>query len=319
MLNEFAPPGTTIDMRRTHPLLLSPLLSACLLLIPCACAPRRAAEPTSPRQQQPYTGPTDPMAVVVEAINRNNNLVPTLWARHYYEATIVDEQGKGHFVNGDGALLYRRPQGMRLVGTKPGVGTVFEVGSTDDRYWLSIAPEMDTMWWGNYEHLGKPCVAQVPIRPDMVLEVLGVTTFNTNFLEPPVPVMRFNPDADAYTFVWNVPLPNRWVAVKEVWYDRQTKLPRLVLLFDENGRVVLRARLSNHTAVEVPDVPREQWPKVATNYQLYFPDTGTKMSFELSDLVLDKNGVPGRRGIAFPKADLEKFAKVIQLDEACAD
>jgi hypothetical protein len=259
------------------------------------------------------------MAQVVAAINRNNERVPTLWARHDYDADIVDDQKKKHFVNGDGVLLYRRPQGMRLVGNKPVVGTVFEIGSTDDRYWLKIVPDVETMWWGKYANVGKPCVRPVPIRPDMVLEVLGVGTFNTNFLEPPVPVMRFNPDADAYTFVWSAPLPDRWAAVREVWYDRKTLLPMLVILFDENGRVVLRARLSDHKPVEVPDVPQDQWPKVATDYQLFFPDTGSRMSFKLTEVELERNGVPSRRGIVFPQGDLQKFAKVIQLDEACAD
>lgn len=290
------------------------LLTLYGLLLVAGCAPLREAKVV---QREPYLGPTEPMTDVVAAINRNNSAVPTLWARHYYEATLKDEQGNPHFVNGDGALLYRGPSGMRLVGNKPGVGTVFEIGSTDDRYWLTVKPELDTMWWGQYKNLGKPCVQKVPIEPNMVLEVLGISTFNTNFLEPPAPVMRFNPDADAYTFVWSIPLPNRWAAVKEIWYDRQTKLPRLVLLFDENGRVVLRARLANHQPVEIADAPREAWPKVATSYQLYFPDNGGKMSFELSDVVLDKNGVPSRRGIVFPQQ--AGVAKVIQLDRNCTD
>lgn len=293
------------------------IVSTLATLVGCA-APKPAAV-VNPNQRQPWHGVTEPMARVVAAINRNNEAVPTLWAAHEYEANIVDEQGKAHFVNGRGALLYRKPQGMRLVGNKDVVGTVFEIGSTDDRYWLKIVPEVETMWWGKYENLGKPCVRQVPIRPDMVLEVLGVSTFNTNFLEPPVPVMRFNPDADAYTFVWSVPLRDRWAAVREVWYDRQTKLPMLVVLFDENGRVVLRARLAGHRPVEVPDAPREQWPTVATNYQLFFPDTGSRMTFDLKEVAFERNGVPTRRGIVFPQADLERFAKVIQLDEACGE
>ena len=50
--------------------------------------------------------------------------------------------------------------------------------------------------------------------------------------------MRFNNDAWAYMLVWNKPLRDRWAAEKEVWYDIVTKLPKLVLLFDANGRVL---------------------------------------------------------------------------------
>lgn len=291
------------------------LLLATVVLSP-GCRPRRDGATAT---QPPYVGPTQPMAEVVAEINANNAAVPTLWARHYFEANIVDEKEQSHFVNGDGVLLYQSPRGMRLVGTKAAAGTVFELGSTDDRYWLTLVPERDTMWWGWYRNLGKPCVdlRAMPVRPDLVLEVLGVATINTNFLEPPAPVMRFNNDADAYMFVWSVPLAGRWAARKEIWYDRATKLPRRVFLFDENGRVVLRARLSRHAAVEVAEVPQERWPRVARAYDLFFPDTGSTMSFELDEVALDRKGVPTQRGITFP-AD-PTVRQVIQLDENCVD
>ena len=187
-----------------------PIAAALALLALTGCAP------TKTPVDKTWKGPTDPMAQVVADINANNAKVPTLWARHYYEATIVDDKKQSHFVNGNGALLYRGPRGMRLVGKKDPVGTVFEVGSTDEAYWLSIVPEMDTMWWGKYANLGKPCVDRVPIQPNGVLEVLGVGLIETNFAEPPAPVMRFNNDTDSYMFVWVAPAanPSRLVAQK---------------------------------------------------------------------------------------------------------
>ena len=290
-----------------------------LVVLATGCAPRKSAEPGGPAPL--YTGPTEPMAEVVAAINANNAALPTLWARHYFEANIVDADGKKQFVNGDGVLLYKQPQGMRLVGEKTGVGKVFEIGSDDERYWLSMTPpnQPSRMWWGWYRNLGKPCVdaRSMPIRPDLVLQVLGVSTVNTNFLEPPVPTMRFNNDARAYMFVWNVPLRDRWVAQKEIWYDLETKRPRLVLLFDADGRVVLRAQLAKHEPVELPGVPEAQWPVVARQYKLYFPDTGSTMTFDLDEVEPERRGVPTRRGIAFPQDP--NVDEVTQLDEACAD
>ena len=290
------------------------------LLLAAGCAPRRAARAGD---TQPFTGPTEPMAAVVAAINANNAALPTIWARHYFEANVVDERKKSHFVNGDGVLLYKAPRGMRLVGTKAAAGTVFEIGSTDDRYWLTLVPERNTMWWGWYRNLGKPCVdtRNIPIRPDLVLEVLGVATIDTNFNQPPVPTMRFNNYAfggtGAYMFVWNVPGADRWVAQREIWYDRATKLPRAVLLFDEDGRIVLEAKLSGHAPVEVPDTPQDRWPRVARKYELMFPDTGSTITLELDEVALERRGVPARRGIAFPED--AKVDQVIQLDRDCAD
>ena len=43
------------------------------------------------------------------AINANNERVPTLWARHDYEANVTDENGKSHYVNGTGYLMTYDP------------------------------------------------------------------------------------------------------------------------------------------------------------------------------------------------------------------
>ena len=92
--------------------------------------------------------------------------------------------------------------------------------------------------------------------------------------------------------------------------------PRRVLLYDENGRVVLRADLANHQPVKVPNAPGDQPPPhVATEYRLRFPDTGTEMSFELYDVMPDNRGVISRgRGIVF-NPDRAGVSNVIQLDE----
>jgi len=266
-----------------------------------------------------YTGPTEPVYDVISEINRNNAAMPSIWARHYFEATVVDDKKKSHFVNGEGILLYRAPGEMRLVGKKDLAGTIFEMGSAGDDFWLHLVPEIDTLWHGSHHNIGKPCVEAIPIRPDLVVQVLGLATFDTNLHRPPVPVMRFNGDQDAYMFVWNAPLTDRWVVQKEIWYDRQTKLPKLVLLFDENGRVLLRAYLSNHEPVEVKGTESTTWPRVATHFDLYFPDTGTSMKFDLRDVAMTNKGIPKAGSIRLPDlASLtENGTNVVQVDAKC--
>jgi hypothetical protein len=227
----------------------------------------------------------------------------------------LDEKKKLHTFSGDGALLYRGPREMRLIGNAV-IGTVFEVGSTNDRFWLKLVPELDTMWWGNYRNLGKPCAQDIPLRPDLVVEVLGVGMINTDFNAPPVPTMRFNHERDAYMFVWNVPSPDHWYAVKEVWYDRKTKRPTLVMLYDANGRVVVRAELRDHKPVEIKGLPRERWPAVANSYRLFFPENGTRMEIDLHEVMLNKRGSPPR-GLAFPDPRRAGVQRVVQIDEAC--
>ncbi len=264
-----------------------------------------------------HIGPTLSMYEVVTRINENNRPLASLWARHEYEATVVDENKKSHFVNGDGVMLMRKPRELRILGNKPLAGRVFEIGSTSDRFWLTLEPEISTMWWGNYKNLGKPCTKEIPIRPDLVLEVLGVGDIDPNFNNEPAPTMRFNNDSDAYMLVWNVHATDRWIAQKEIWYDRQTLRPKLVLLFDENGRVVLRAYLAKHMPVQVAELPKEKWPVIATDYRLFFPDSQTKMSFSLRDVALQYKGVPKEGSIRFPAES--GVSKEIQIDADCGE
>jgi hypothetical protein len=254
------------------------------------------------------------MNSVVAAINANNSRVPTLWAKGYFEANLVD-RGRRQFVNGDINLIYRQPGDMRLVAKKDVAGPVFEVGSNAERYWLIVKGDVDTMWHGRHDASPSSSSKELPIQPELMLEVLGVSTIDPNFKQPPVPVMRFNNDSDTYTFVWNAPLPDRWVATKEVWYDRATKLPVKVVLFDANGRVVLRANLSNHKPVGDGGADA---PKVATGYKLYFPDSGTTMSFELNELALQRGqgdkAVPNDRSFLFPREP--GVNRIIDVDSA---
>lgn len=283
-----------------------------LLLLASGCQP---APPPQPAKF--YSGPTQSMREVVAEINQNNNRIPTLWAQLDYRATLVDkDRGTTNIVSGDGALLYSRPMSLLLRGNKDIAGTVFELGSNDNEFWVKVAADTDTTWWGHYANLGKPCCKPVPIRPDLILQVLGVSVFDTNFLDQPVPVMRFNNDADAYMFVWNVKGMDRWLAQKEIWYDRVTKLPELVLLFDDNGRVILRAYLSKPVPLEVPDTPRENWPKVASEYRLFFPDTGTKLAFEFSNVAISHRGAPRPAAFHRPQPDTKT---IVQVDQDCGD
>lgn len=266
----------------------------------------------------PYTGPTQSMSEVVREINANSQKIPTLWARHYYEATIVDEKKKPHFVNGDGVLLYESPQSMRLVGTKELIGPIFEIGSNDADYWLKVIPDIDTLWIGQYANLTEAALesAHIPIRPDMILEVLGVSTIDLNFENLPAPTMRFNNDQRMYMFIWNAKLPDRWVAQREVWYDLNEKRPRFVFLFDSNGHVVLRATLGKYQQIQLDDSAKAQWPWIATDLHLYFPDSGSRMQITFTDFGLhspDNASVPNPRSFTAPDPQKAGVSHIIEI------
>ena len=187
----------------------------------------------------PPPGPTEPLAVVINKINENNRQLPTLFARHEIEADIV-EDGKSRFINAAGTLFLRKPRELWLRGKKL-VDDIFEMGSDGDAYWFTVYANENTRWWGHYRNVGKPCSKDLAIRPDLIGEVLSITDINTNLLELPAPTVRYNRDLDVYMIEWHTRGPDRLITEREVWYDRAKLLPRKVVLYDPNGRPVLRA------------------------------------------------------------------------------
>jgi hypothetical protein len=278
-------------------------------------------QPKPPPAPKGYFGKTESMDDVVAAINANNTKLPTLWSDiRDVRVQFTDDQGKFHDEKLDGGnLLYRQsPRSLRLDGNKVVLGNVMQLGSNQDVYWLAIKEGPDTAWWGRQTHVGQKCSQPIPIQPAMLMEVLGITTFDMNFAEPPMPVMRFNNDRDAYTFIWVAPAGDRFIATREVWYDRVTKQPTLVVLYGDDGRVILRAYLTNHKPVEIENTPREQWPSVASEYDLFFPETKSKLTLRLGQVKLKNRGAPSQATFNFtPDTRRLGVSKVIQLDEAC--
>ena len=264
-----------------------------------------------------YYGPTEPMAAVINQVNANAAAVPTLYARQEIQADLYDKsRNKSFYVNSSGDVFLRKPRELLLRGRHDLAGKIFEIGSTEDVFWFTVYSKQDERYWGHYRNLGKPCMQEMPVRPDLIGEVLGITEISTNLLEPPFPTMRFNHDQDAYMLVWNARLPAQFYAQKEIWYDRRTYLPLKVVLYDFNGRVLVRANLQNHKPVEVAGLPAEKWPKIATRYDLLFPETKSTMILKLSDMaLLSKTGHPKAGTIVFK--DDPEVSKVIQVDEAC--
>lgn len=294
--------------------LLAVWLFLALAMALAGCGRPRVAKPTPG-----WFGPTQSIGAVVGRINANNDRLRTLYLRHEFGAELIEEKGGNPTkISGLGVIMYRAPDELIMTGSEVGIGKIFEIGCNPTDYWLAVPQRrVDTIWHGRMEHLGKPCVQQIPIRPDLLMEVLGVFTIDPNLARFPAPVMRFDNEQDAYVFTWVMPQADRFIALKEVWYDRQTMHPERVSLFDPEGRALLRAELSDHRPVDVPDVAREPLPTVPGKYDLFFPDTQSRMAIRIEDAYLDRDGRPGK--VPFRRPNPGNFAKAFQLDEACDD
>ena len=278
----------------------------CLVMLG-GCARNKA-----PRLKQGYFGPTLTLPEVVSKINANNSRIPTLWARFSYEATLIDAETKKEtflFEENSSTLQYRAPGEFRLRASKTGAGVVLDLGINSERFWL-ITPEPgpDTMWWG-YLKPNAPLNKEIPISPQGMLEVLGLSTLNVDLLAEPAPVLRFNNDYRVYMLIWVKQSGDRFVVTREVWYDMNELLPVKVLLFDENGRPILRADLKGHKGISGDAAA----PKVATVYDLFFPETRSKMLMNLTRTELQHDGAPNDNSFRFVKTIPVK--REIRVDE----
>ncbi len=275
------------------------------------CVPKNA----DTRRNTYFAGPTEPLSVLVNTVNKNNAPIASLWSRLSFQAWIYDDNKKETYASGDGNLQYRRPEDFWLRLNDAAFGEVLTLGTNPDQYWLIVKPSVDTMWWGRTQYIGTACAGQMPIDPTLVAQVLGVGQIPTNFLDEPVPILRFNNDEGVYAVSWNVRLANGWAAQREVWYDHETKLPVRVLLYGDKGRVLLRANLGGHQSVKTdkgPDVPG----KIATMYDLSFPDSGSHIILRLDAPAVSRGEFPKDSAFVLP-VKRPGVKKVIQIDEAC--
>lgn len=256
-------------------------IGALLLVAMVACA---AGCKTKVKQQVGIPDTLD-LPGLAEALRARYGPLTTLWASGKFEASIVDPSARtSQFVNGELILLFRKPRDFRLVGKKPLLGeNVFDLGSNEQSYWLKVAGGQLPFFFGSHQYAARVPADALPVRPDLVLEVLGVAALQDDLTRPPAPTLRYNPDADAYMLLFVSPADGHLAATKEVWYDRQTLLPTLVILFDASGRPALRAYLRLHEPLDNgPAVP------VARRYELFFPATGSTLTMTL-DEVRDTN------------------------------
>jgi hypothetical protein len=214
-------------------------------------------------------------------------------------------------------LLFMRPDGFRLIGRKEFVGDVFDLGANGREFWLKLIPGANIMEVGTFADLAHSTGAKIdmPIRPDLVAEVLAVGIFGSDLLTPPVPVMRYDGATDSYVFVFALQGDFHWFPQREVWYDRATLRPRRIVIYDFDGQPRLDAHLTSDKPVQSPEIPQAQWPLVAGDFKLFFPADGSHMEFTLKDIRLFKevgrNGkVPNPSNFELPDTSNVRVEKV---------
>jgi hypothetical protein len=260
-----------------------------------------------------YVGPTDPLDVVLAKINERAARVPTLIASGKFTGNLGAKRGELRYLNGQVDLAHAKPDSVRLKLTKDLAGQLFDTGTDGKQFWLILDQDGGTCWHGRVRATGEPPARELPIRPELLLDILGVASYSVDLTAEPAPTMRFNPDYDAYMLTWHAKQGDRFRVLREIWFDRATLRPRLVMLYDPDGRIVVRAKLDDYQPVSAGGGEPTSG-EMARRFDIRFPETDSNLVITLDSVRDKRNGAPNRITFAF-NPQRSGARRVIDLDE----
>ncbi len=247
------------------------------------------------------------MSELISRVNANNRRLDSLWASGYFEAVAKrSPDDRGTVINGTLNVQHLKPNSLRLKGEKDIFNDVLDLGTDGENIWLRV-PSEGVIYTGTDGRLDPRKTSGLPIRPDLILQVLGVNLLPTDLTAFPAPTLRINPDGRVHMVAFIEPAvlgEQRLKVSREVWYDvpsdpDQPPVPQKVILSDDAGLPVLVATLLRHEPVG-----GDGGPLVATRYLLYFPQTKGKMRIDLDKLLFS---VDARRGPDIPNVRSFRF------------
>jgi hypothetical protein len=238
-----------------------PVVAALALPLLCAVT---GCPPTTPREPPQFL----PRHVAIARVNENNARIgPGIRGKGITaDIRIRDDRGQRRQFLLDGALVFVKPRSLYFDLRQLG-STAVRVGSNPDEYWLWIKPERDTVWWGRYDRLDGLHESDIPIRPDRLIDALGVGTLPFSPAQSGSPLYRVTPDWHQLVF-FEIGDDGHGVIEKEYWLDRRPPfLIRQIVYRDAQGREVMAACLDSFIpAVDDPGVLlpsriRAYWPR----------------------------------------------------------
>jgi len=212
--------------------------------------------------------PLDPIAMerAIGIVNANaDRLTTCLKAEGDAACRFRTPDGKHYQSDLRGVLVVIPPR--HLYGTlQSGLGTrEILLGSDDEQYWLHVERDDDTLRYGHYSALEDEPVSSLPLRPDQVIEALGLNPLPVDTRGHLGPVQRIADAHQQLLFLTYDPT-GQGIIRKEYWLDRhEPRLVRRILFRDALGRVAMDSLLDDHRRPEegapmLPHRVRIAWP-----------------------------------------------------------
>jgi hypothetical protein len=150
---------------------------------------------------------------------------------------------------------------------KSGLGTEeMLLGSNSDKYWAYVRLDDGTYRVGTYAALGDSVGSPLALRPDILIEALGLNPLPETTVGTAGPVQRVVDHYQQLVFLAYTQT-GQGVIYKEYWLDRfEPRLIRRILFRDELGQVVMDSALGDYRRLnnDGPWLPRRvrvEWPQ----------------------------------------------------------
>lgn len=220
--------------------------------------------------------PEESLEVVVGRVNENNARVDfILRGVGKADGKYLRADGKLEPFHQDAKLLFRKPRDLYLELEHSLGEDIMQIGSNSREFWVWKKIRDDRYWWGEHDQLDPHEYAELPIRPDQLVDVIGLGDLPTTVDPRTGPLFEVLPERYQLTFLASdgsgPPYP-----AKRVMVDRRPPyLVREVFYLTPAGRQHTIARLSDYgyvrrTSALAPYRIRIEWPSRGEVLELDF-------------------------------------------------
>lgn len=214
-----------------------------------------------------------------QAVQRINDNVGRISGVLYAKATTSfrfrDQRGRDQrFLFHPAALRFEPPRCLVFEIRSSIGGSLANLGSSDERYWLWIdTPDMRKLWWGSWEALEAGLARDMTPPPDLLLDALMMRPLENT--------------GSARLFVLGceqrLTLDRPGGGSRELRLDpAPPHMPLEVIDRDAQRRVAMRALLSGYRPLD--DEDPETSPQLARHYAVYWPLQKAELRLDLDSL-----------------------------------
>ena len=209
-----------------------------------------------------------PLQDAAAIVSDNASLVrSTLRATGSVDISATATDGVTRRYSLDGTLFYLPSKNLRFT-LKSLAGTEFACGSNDVSYWIHSLRGEEHYYRRPHGSQDVELLDELPIRPDQLIEALGLTPIPTGLQQ--AIVQRVVDEYQQLLFI-DHDVDGLARIAKEYWLDRyEPRLVRRVIFRDHIGNPVMESRLDGYRAfgdrgLLLPNTIEIRWPKTRSS------------------------------------------------------